>query len=362
MAITRRETKLGPRFDVEWRLPDRSKRRKSFKTEREARVFEAGIVAKSVSGDIVDPRAGRITLATVYQSWLASRLDLSPKVRRGYQDIWRLRIEARFGGWSVGKIDHQSIQKWVNEMSESGLSPRTLRWVHSVLKMCLDHATDEGQLLSRNPAARTRFPPLRPTAHTYLTTAEVAALTLACGRQGDVVSLLAYTGMRFGELTGLNVEDVDLKARRIRVRRSITQVGGKLVEGNPKSVAGRRSIPIPQRLIPILTTRLAERRPGEPAITSPLGSRLGLENWKRSVKWRQAIIEIGRPTFRVHDLRHTYASLARRAGADLRLLQKTMGHASITVTAHIYADLYDDELDDVASALDALDDRPAHER
>jgi integrase len=51
-----------------------------------------------------------------------------------------------------------------------------------------------------------------------------------------------------------------------------------------------------------------------------------------------------------------------RAGADLRLLQKTMGHASITVTAHIYADLYDDELDDVASALDALDDRPIHER
>jgi integrase len=57
-----------------------------------------------------------------------------------------------------------------------------------------------------------------------------------------------------------------------------------------------------------------------------------------------------------HDLRHPYASLARRAGADLRLLQKTMGHASITVTAHIYADLYDDELDDIASALDLLDD------
>jgi integrase len=62
----------------------------------------------------------------------------------------------------------------------------------------------------------------------------------------------------------------------------------------------------------------------------------------------------------VHDLRHTYASLARRAGADLRLLQKTMGHASITVTAHIYADLYDDELDDIASALDTLDDLPTN--
>jgi integrase len=89
-----------------------------------------------------------------------------------------------------------------------------------------------------------------------------------------------------------------------------------------------------------------------------MGSRLGVENWKRSVRWREAIVEIGRPTLRVHDLRHTYASLARRADADLRLLQKTLGHASITVTAHIYADPYDDELDGIRSALDALDDLP----
>jgi integrase len=261
-----------------------------------------------------------------------------------------------FGGWHVGRIDHQSIQAWVNEMVESGLSPRTVRWVHSVLKMALDYAIDDGLLPSRNPAGRTKFPPPRHTSHTYLTTGEVAALAETCGTQGDVVKLLAYTGLRFGELVGLRVEDVDLQSRRLRIRRSITQVGGKLVEGNPKSAAGRRSVPIPQRVMPILARRIAGRLPGQPAITSPNGSLLGLENWKRSTRWRHAIIVIGRPTLRVHDLRHTYASLARRAGADLRLLQKTLGHASITVTAHTYADLYDDELDDVASALDALDD------
>jgi integrase len=256
----------------------------------------------------------------------------------------------------VARIDHQSIQTWVNEMVESGLSPRTVRWVHSLLKMSLDYAIDDGQLPSRNPAARTKFPPQRQTTHTYLSTSEVAALALACGAQGDVVSLLADAGLRFGELVGLRIEDVDLEARRIRVRRSITQVGGKLTEGNPKSAAGRLSIPVPERVMPILSGRISGRFPGQPAITSPNGSLLGLENWKRSTRWRTVIGEIGRPTLRVHDLRHTYASLARRAGADLRLLQKMMGHASITVTAHIYADLYDDELDDIASALDALDD------
>ena len=359
MAIKRRETTDGPRFDVEWRLPDRAKRRKTFKTEREARVFEASVVTKTASGGVVDPRAGRVTLATVYKAWLASRLDLSPKVRRGYEDNWRSRIEPRFGNWHVARIDHQSIQAWVNEMAASGLSPRTLRWIHSVLKMTLDYAIEDGQLLARNPAARTKFPTLRQASHTYLTTSEVAALAEACGSQGDVVLLLAYLGLRYGELVGLRVEDVDLTARRIRVRRSITQVGGKLVEGNPKSAAGRRSIPIPKRLLGILASRVSDRPPGAPAITSPTGALLGLENWKRSTKWRVAITEINRPKMRVHDLRHTYASLARRAGADIRLLQKTMGHASITVTAHVYADLYDDELDTVASALDALDDRPS---
>ena len=62
----------------------------------------------------------------------------------------------------------------------------------------------------------------------------------------------------------------------------------------------------------------------------------------------------------MHDLRHTYASLSRRAGADLRLLQKAMGHASITVTAHTYADLFDDELDNIAAALDSLSDDLSH--
>jgi integrase len=197
-TIRRRESKDGPRFDVEWRLPDRTKRSNTFKSEREARVFEASLVTKFAAGDIMDPRPGRITLAAVYRSWLASRLDLSPKVRRGYQDNWRNRIESRFGEWHAARIDHHAIQTWVNEMAESGLSPRTVRWVHSVLKMSLDYAIDDGLLPSRNPAARTKFPPRRHTSHIYLSTREVAALALPCGPQGDVVTLLAYTGgLRF---------------------------------------------------------------------------------------------------------------------------------------------------------------------
>ncbi|MGC2653462.1 MAG: hypothetical protein WA317_07650 [Mycobacterium sp.] len=115
-------------------------------------------------------------------------------------------------------------------------------------------------------------------------------------------------------------------------------------------------MPIPERLVSILKRRTQGRTAGEPAIMSPKSSRLGLENWRRAVGWRTRIAELGRPTMRVHDLRYTYASLARSAGADMKLLQLTMGHASIVVTPHTYADLYDSDLDRVANALDGLGD------
>lgn len=352
MSITKRRTSRGePRWIVEWRLPGRVKRRKSFRTEREARVFEAEVVAARNRGVVYDPRRGdSISVSYVYASWLATRADVTSKVRRGYEDNWRNHVEPAFGSWPVPKVDRASVQDWVNAMS---VGPRTKRWRHGVLRMLLEHAVTEGWIV-KNPASSTVFPPLEQHTHVYLTAVEVDWLAQLCGNQGDVVRILAYAGLRWGELVGLNVGDVNLERRRIYVRRSMTQVGGKLVTGAPKSRAGQRAIPVPAAIVQVLHQRTGGRASHEAAITSPRGARLSRENWVRDVKWKKQAAKIGHPTLRIHDLRHTYASLARSAGADLRILQKTMGHASITVTAHTYADLYDGELDAVADALDSL--------
>lgn len=161
------------------------------------------------------------------------------------------------------------------------------------------------------------------------------------------------TPLRWGELTGLRVADINLTTRRLQVRRSITQVGGKLILGATKSRAGVRTVPIPTLIEPLLTQRI-KGKATDAAITSPRGALLSRENWVRAVCWNEQRKSLGKPTLRIHDLRHTYASLSRFAGADLRLLQRTLGHASITVTAHIYAHLYDTELDSLADALDSL--------
>jgi integrase len=82
---------LPSRYDLQWRLPDRSKRKKTFISEQAAKQFEAKLVTSSGTGESLDPRGGRTDLETVYRSWIASRPDLSAKVRRGYEDNWRLR-------------------------------------------------------------------------------------------------------------------------------------------------------------------------------------------------------------------------------------------------------------------------------
>jgi integrase len=351
MAITKYMSKSGPRWRVEWRLPDRTKRRKIFHTEREAKTFEAEVISSRSRGTIIDPRRGAaITVEYAYTRWLASRQDFSAKVRRGYEDCWRISVQPTFGSWPLTGLDRHSIQEWVNGMT---VGPRTRRWRHSVLRMVLQYAVEQDWLV-KNPATATTFPPMPTHDHTYLTADEVEHLATLCGAQGDIVLILAYTGLRWGELTGLRVADINLSARRIRVRRSITQVGGKPILGAPKSRAGIRTVPIPTRISPLLAKRIEGKAPDSPAITSPRGALLSRENWVRSVQWNNQRKTLGKPRLRIHDLRHTYASLSRFAGADLRLLQRTLGHASITVTAHTYARLYDTELDTLANALDSL--------
>jgi hypothetical protein len=86
MTIRRREAKSGTRWDVEWLLPDGTKRSKTFNTLRAAKLFDGEVRSAREDGETVDPRGGKTELHVVYKSWLASRPDLSPKVRRGYEE------------------------------------------------------------------------------------------------------------------------------------------------------------------------------------------------------------------------------------------------------------------------------------
>jgi integrase len=100
----------------------------------------------------------------------------------------------------------------------------------------------------------------------------------------QTVDGVADTGLRWGELTGLRVADINLPALRLRVRRCITQVGGKPILGTPKSRAGIRTVPIPARIAPLLAKRIEDKAPDSPAIASPRGTLLSRENWVHAVR------------------------------------------------------------------------------
>ena len=359
-GIRRRVSRSGEvRWQVRFQVRDATsptgwvETSKTFPTLASAKAFKAERDHEAAVGqNRFDPRAGRVPLSKVWDQYVGLKKPaLSAKTWSGYQQAWKLRINPTFGTTPVGEIKRDAIAAWVKDLTVGPWAKKsTLRLLRSILAI----AVEDGRIRA-NPAGSVSAPPIPPRdRHRYLTAGEVEALAAACGDQGDVVQILAYTGLRWSELVALRVMDVDLNRGRIHVWRSAPEVEGVIVIGRVKTKASKRTVPIPARAAAVLKARIDGRPLDDPAVASPEGAMLRANNWRRHTHWKKALKDLGVAPLKIHDLRHTYASLARSGGADLRWLQKTRGHSSVTVTAGIYADLYDYELDEVANVLDRV--------
>lgn len=178
-------------------------------------------------------------------------------------------------------------------------------------------------------------------------------------RHSELVYFLAYTGVRWGEATGLLVHDVDLTRRRVFIQENAVLVGSTLHIGTPKTHV-KRSVPFPDFLAPFVAAAMRGKRPEAPLFGDGEGHMIrsnSRDGWFAAAV-RRAMADD--PTFvRVtpHDLRHTEASLAISAGANVKAVQRMLGHASAAMTLDTYADLFDDDLDAVAHALSRARDQ-----
>jgi integrase len=156
--------------------------------------------------------------------------------------------------------------------------------------------------------------------------------------------------LRWGEATALRVCDIDFGRRRVDVRRAFFDVGGRVILGTPKSHQSR-TVPLPRFLADEMAAAVAGKRADQLVFTMPAGGVMRLTNWRRSVflsaRRRAGLSD----RFRVHDLRHTAASLMIQAGYPPKMLQEIMGHASITTTLDLYGHLYPGEMDRYADRL-----------
>jgi integrase len=186
----------------------------------------------------------------------------------------------------------------------------------------------------------------------------VEALAGAAGGGRLVILVLAYCGLRWSELAALRVENVDLLRRRLDIARAVTEVnGGRLVWNTPKNHE-RRTVPLPHFLIDELGAHLARRDRDDLVFSAPGGgvlrNRIARRSW-----FDAAAVAINEPGLTPHELRHTAASLAVSAGANVEAVQRMLGHAAAAMTLDRYADLFDDDLDAVADRPDVVYRRAA---
>ena len=311
-----------------------------------------------MAGAYVDPARAQVTVGTLTAQWLNSKVDLKPTTRALYESVVETHIRPRWATTPVARVEHGEIQAWVATLVGSGLSAGHVRKITGVLSGALGLAVRDRRLPA-NPASGLSLPRVHERQRRYLTAAQVAALADASGRDGRLVVLtLSYCGLRWSELAALRVKRVDLMRRRLDVAEAMTEVnGGRLTWGVPKSHESR-SVPVPRYLTDQLATHIAGRSADDLVFTTGTGTPLRNRNARRS--WfDQAATQAGVPGLTPHELRHTAASLAVSAGANVKAVQRMLGHASAAMTLDRYADLFDDDLDAVAERLDAIA-RAAH--
>ena len=308
-------------------------------------------------GDFVSAARSRIPVGEWAEQWLATQVQLKPSTRNGYESIVRSAIVPRWGSTPLSGLSHAGIQKWLAEVS-GRVAPSTTHSCHRVLSIMLKYAVRDWRL-SRNPADGVKLPRVVQRKHGYLTHSQVHQFAELCGPDGDVILFLSYTGLRWGEMAALRVMDLDMLRRRVNVDQAVTEVGSELVYGTPKNHS-RRSVPFPSFLSELLAARCEGKAKSDFVFTAPEGGPIRNKNF-RARRFEPAMtkmLELHPDLARLvpHDLRHTAASLAISAGANVKAVQKMLGHASAAMTLDVYADLFDDDLDAVGDALSAAGD------
>jgi integrase len=299
-------------------------------------------------GEWIDPRRGQVPLSAVAAGWLGSRSSVKRRTRESDEPAWRNYIAPRFGNWPVASITAAEVSSWVGSLVARGLAPSTATRALATLRSVLAFAVADARV-QQNVAAVVRKP---TSGHAQregqvLTIDELLALTGACkSRCRDVVPVLALAGLRWGELAGLQVGDtVSVPGPGLRLRRAVlgSSGGGSLYVDTLKNNRAR-TVPLVMHLVPIVGRWSEGKAPDAWLFAAPEGGPLRESNWKRSVSWAAATAAIGRRGFRVHDLRHTAASVWLGAGADPKVVQRVLGHATAAMTMDLYGHMMDANL------------------
>ncbi|WP_348733715.1 tyrosine-type recombinase/integrase [uncultured Mycolicibacterium sp.] len=337
---------------MRYRTPDRRQTdKRGFTTKRDALLFAAKIEADKAAGAFVPSSAGQMTVSELADTWLQKKhRSAAPSHYRTLESSWRTKVAPSWGTRRIADVTTHEVEAWIADLVGNGSGTTTVRRAHSVLAGILGDAV-KARRLTANPARDVENLPRRVSRrHTYLTAAEVHRLADQAAGYRTLVLILAFCGLRWSEAIALRVGDVEFLRRRLTISANAVEFDGSHYVGPTK---GRRprAVPVPCFVLNELSRTCEGKSRSELVFPSRSGGYLrrphSSDGWFAGALRRASLEPMA-----IHDLRHSCAALAVSAGANVLALQRMLGHTSAKVTLDVYAELFDSDLDSLASSLD----------
>jgi integrase len=388
----KRKDGISNRGKESWRIkielprdPATGERRTHYETVRgtreDAKARRIALLDRMYKGDKVESSA--LDLATYLRSWLMAPdnlpaeararwtpADLSPKTAERYRQLSEQQIIPHLGAISLRKLDTAHVRDWHAKLLAAGgkdgrpLHPRTVGHAHRLLHRALARAVEDGKLF-RNVAGVK--PPKVEDEELEILTADQIADCLAKLRDHALYSIVYValgTGLRRGELLGLQWSDIDFDASMLRVERSIEETQAGLRFKPPKSKAGRRTISLAPSTVE--TLRSHRRRQLEARMALGLGKApddalvfcqhdgAPMSPDKLSRDWARLVASRKLPRVSFHALRHSHVSALVAAGIDVHSVSERIGHGSAALTLRVYTHLFTKKDAAAAAAIEAM--------
>ncbi|MCU1420186.1 MAG: site-specific integrase [Mycetocola sp.] len=364
------ERKTGVAYEVRWRGGGSFKQR-SFSAKRDAERFALRVENELDEGSSTEAlvKNGKTVAQVVEASLAASRPELKPRTMQSYETIYNNRILPTFGARRIASVTRAEVQAWIAKLHGDGLSAATVHHHYVALKKAFKHAQHD-RLITYNPCDGVKIPKDHSADQfvpSFLTAAQVESVATELEQTEPydlLVRFAAFTGLRAAELAGLRVSDLDLTQGHVSVRQTVQRIRAEWVLGTPKSKRSTRDVPLVHSGLRADLRKyvLAHPRSGDPnallwpgravgPATVDYGRVLDVGSFRRNY-FRPALKRAGLPDIRVHDLRHTAASLWLAAGFKPYEVSRWLGHANINTTDSIYAHLYPSDYSEHVARFD----------
>ena len=313
---------------------------------------------KTLKDALAPPAPPRINADMPFGDWMEhwyethSRPTARPGTRRIYEGCLRLYIRPGLGHIPLNRLTAKDMQRffaWLKTEGradqsdgETGLADSQLRNIHSLCRRALERAVSEN-LIPQNPASGCKLPPARKGEMNVLSRESMQKLLIQAKEEKyyELFLLEFATGLRLGELTALQWEELNLTTGELRISKQAVVIGSELVITEPKTKAEVRTLLLPPKVLEVFR-EYRKRNVSRWLFPSPKKEDSPLLPSVVRQRLHRLLDHAGCERVRFHDLRHTFATLALESGKDVKTLSAMLGHVSAATTLDIYTHITDD--------------------